>query len=194
MQDDNNKNLILATALSFLVVLGWFWFFPPEPPVETAPTEATQTGPVSDTPNAVPTGTTDASVPSANVAATAQTREEALANSPRVKIDSKRVFGSISLTGALIDDLSLKDYNVRLNDPTEKITLLSPIREDSGYWAFHAWWSPDKSVAAEGVPSAKTLWQVKSGEVLSETSPVTLTWDNGSGLGLRGRFIMIHRS
>ena len=34
--DDQNKNLILATALSFIVILVWFVLFPPpeEPPVE----------------------------------------------------------------------------------------------------------------------------------------------------------------
>ncbi len=31
--DDQNKNLILATALSFLVILVWFVLFPPQEPV-----------------------------------------------------------------------------------------------------------------------------------------------------------------
>jgi YidC/Oxa1 family membrane protein insertase len=181
-EDDNNKNLILATALSFLVILGWFFFFPPEPPTQVADTQTAQTTPNSDAANSVPSATGDASVPVAADTSSAETREGALAKSPRVKIDSKRVFGSISLTGALIDDLSLKDYNVRLNDESEKITILSPIQQNSGYWAFHAWWSPDKSVAPEDVPTAKTLWQVTSGDVLSETSPITLQWDNGQGL------------
>ena len=30
--DDQNKNLILATALSFLVILVWFVVFPPPEP------------------------------------------------------------------------------------------------------------------------------------------------------------------
>ena len=29
MDDQNNKNLILATVLSFLVILVWFVLFPP---------------------------------------------------------------------------------------------------------------------------------------------------------------------
>ncbi len=179
MQDDNTKNLILATALSFLVILGWFWFFPPEAPLQTAPSETVQN---TDTVNTVPSAAGDAVVPLVDLPTAAENRADALANSPRVKIDSARVFGSISLTGALIDDLSLKDYNVRLNDESEKIRILSPIQRNSGYWAFHAWWSPDRSVAPEDVPTAKTLWQVKSGNVLSETAPVTLLWDNGKGL------------
>lgn len=32
--DDQNKNLILATALSFIVILVWFVLFPPPEPVE----------------------------------------------------------------------------------------------------------------------------------------------------------------
>ena len=35
--DDQNKNLILATALSFLVILVWFWLFPPEEPAPLDP-------------------------------------------------------------------------------------------------------------------------------------------------------------
>ncbi len=185
MQDDNNKNLILATALSFLVILGWFLFFPPEQPTQLPPAQTGQTAttPGVDTANTVPSATTDATVPSATVSlGNAETLEQAIAKSPRLKIDTKRVFGSISLTGALIDDLSLKDYNVRLNDNSDKVRILSPIQEDSGYWAFHAWWSPDNSVAPENVPSAKTLWQVKSGDVLTETTPISLQWDNGNGL------------
>jgi YidC/Oxa1 family membrane protein insertase len=30
MQDDNNKNMILASVLSMLVLLTWFYFFPQE--------------------------------------------------------------------------------------------------------------------------------------------------------------------
>ncbi len=185
MQDDNNKNLILATALSFLVIMGWFLFFPPQQQAQQPPEQASQTAgaPSADAPNSVPSATTDATVPSATVAVDkTETLEQALAKSPRVKINTKRVFGSISLTGALIDDLSLKDYNLHLNDNSDKVRILSPIQADAGYWAFHAWWSPDKSVAPENIPTAKTLWRVKSGTALTETTPVVLEWDNGQGL------------
>ena len=43
--DDQSRNLILATALSFLVILAWFFLFPPEPPAPTTPAaEAAQDG------------------------------------------------------------------------------------------------------------------------------------------------------
>jgi len=40
--DEQNKNLILATALSFLVILVWFFLFPPEEPVTPTETVAEQ--------------------------------------------------------------------------------------------------------------------------------------------------------
>ena len=39
--DDQNKNLLLATSLSFLVLLGWMLMFPPEP-IEEVPSEQTR--------------------------------------------------------------------------------------------------------------------------------------------------------
>ena len=59
--DDQNKNLLLATSLSFLVLLGWMLMFPPEPieeaPSEQATEQVTQeaTGPVSYTHLTLPT-------------------------------------------------------------------------------------------------------------------------------------------
>ena len=35
--DDQNRNLILATALSFAVILVWFLLFPPPEPTEPGP-------------------------------------------------------------------------------------------------------------------------------------------------------------
>ena len=40
--DDQNKNLLLATALSFVVILVWFLVFPPPEPVPAPETPATQ--------------------------------------------------------------------------------------------------------------------------------------------------------
>ena len=53
--DDQNRNLILATALSFLVILVWFLLFPPEEPevADTAPQSAETTASEA-APGAVP--------------------------------------------------------------------------------------------------------------------------------------------
>ena len=66
--DDQNKNLLLATSLSFLVLLGWMLMFPPEPIEEVIPEQTTEqvtqednqarTGPVSYTHLTLPTKVT----------------------------------------------------------------------------------------------------------------------------------------
>ena len=62
--DDQNKNLILATALSFLVILIWFVLFPPpeQPVTDPALPAASATseaviGDVASTPTAGAQGT-----------------------------------------------------------------------------------------------------------------------------------------
>ena len=35
------------------------------------------------------------------------------------------------------------------------------------------------------MPGPSTLWSIESGDVLTETTPVTLVWDNGAGLIFR---------
>lgn len=123
MQDDNNKNMILASVLSMLVLLTWFYFFPQEEyqPVATNQITASDNG-IAAAPTA---GNGIASAP-AITTTVAETREIALEKTKRIEIKSNRIKGSLSLTGARIDDLKLLDYNVKLNDTSEKVTLLSP--------------------------------------------------------------------
>ena len=185
MQDDENKNLMLAMALSALVIIGWFLIFPPEPPVETPATETAQNAPAAVQGDAagLPAAGTTAEAPT--VAATqAETREDALAKTSRVQIKTPRLDGSISLKGARIDDLHLTDYNVRLNDPSEKITLLSPTGSSSAYYALHGW-TPYDGLTYDDVPHANTPWTVENGDTLTETSPITLKWENSNGLVFR---------
>ncbi|WP_417700608.1 membrane protein insertase YidC [Pseudophaeobacter sp.] len=173
--DDQNKNLILAIALSSLVLLGWMFFFPP-PEVEPTPEAlATETVPAS-------AGDT-ASSPGADAtgAVTSQTSEEASASdAPRIKIESDRITGSISLQGGRIDDLALKDYRVT-NDAPEIVQFLSPVGEQGAYYALYGW-APGSGLTADDVPGANTLWHTPDGAQLTPDTPVTLTWDNGKGL------------
>ena len=59
-------------------------------------------------------------------------RKDALNENNRVKFENNSVVGSISLKGGTIDDLTFKDYNIKLNS-NEKVTLLSPRTVDEGY-------------------------------------------------------------
>ena len=113
--DNQNKNLVLATALSFLVILVWFWLFPPEVPDDlTDPTVTT----ISTT------------APAADVAAAATVTDavaEAATEAPRVPVETPELTGSISLLGGRIDDLYLSQYRASLEDGAETVRLMRPV-------------------------------------------------------------------
>ncbi|KUP92143.1 membrane protein insertase YidC [Tritonibacter horizontis] len=176
--DDQNKNLLLATALSAVVLLGWYAFFPPP---ETAPEPGVE---ISETaPQTGATGT-PATAPSAGIAASegaAGLVTQDPQDAPRLSIDTPRVVGSISLLGGRIDDLQLKDYRETQDDDSPIVTLLSPAGQPNAYYALFGW-APGTGLGIDDVPGANTLWQAAEGATLTPDSPVTLTWDNGKGL------------
>ena len=86
--DDQNKNLILATVLSFLVILGWFvvgpMLFPSWFPTETATTAPPLTALPAEPATAAP------------ATAGAPLDATPAAEAPRLTLDSPKLFGSIS--------------------------------------------------------------------------------------------------
>ncbi len=189
--DDQNKNLILATALSFLVILVWFVLFPPPPPeaVQETPAQLQADGTL------VPPSATGAGVVPGVVATPQESRQQALAQTTRVEIESPELLGSISLAGGRIDDLKLRKYRETIEDDAEIVTLLSPAGSANAYYALYGW-SPAGGLAVDAVPGAATEWQIESGGTLSPGNPVTLVWDNDRGqifrrtISLDERFLM----
>ncbi|MBJ6372948.1 membrane protein insertase YidC [Sedimentitalea arenosa] len=180
--DDQNKNLILATALSFAVILVWFVLFPPPEP-EPLPEPQSQSQGETTTADTLAVAPSTAAAP-AGTAAEQETRQDALADAPRIDIDTPRLTGSISLLGGRIDDLSLKDYR-ETNEPDSPIvTLLSPVGTPSAYYALYGW-APGAGLTLEDVPGANTRWTVEAGEQLGIDAPVTLSWTNDKGMTFR---------
>ncbi|MEM9754916.1 MAG: membrane protein insertase YidC [Pseudomonadota bacterium] len=187
--DDQNRNLILATALSFVLIMVWFALFPQEPltPPDNAPTAevaapadgtAAEPGAAPDLALLPPSAETPISIdPDA-------TRDIALAETARVPISTPRVSGSISLTGGRIDDLALLGYRVTIEPDAENVTLLSPAGGPAAYYALYGW-SPAGDLPSDAVPNANTEWSLESGDELRPDSPITLVWDSGQGLIFR---------
>lgn len=177
--DDQNKNLILATVLSLIVIVVWLTVFPPPSPdpvpvLENASESAQAGGAVS-----IPLATGTAQ--SAEAAAPVASAQMSEATAPRVSIDTPRLTGSISLLGGRIDDLSLKDYRVELDPDSDIVRMLTPVGSQSAYYALFGW-APGNGLTQADVPSANTEWTLQSGDVLRPDTPITLTWTNGNGL------------
>lgn len=183
--DDQNKNLILATVLSCVVLVVWLYIFPPAPQVESSSENDIST---QNAVNSSSEGPGLVFTPSIEVSEE-ESRERALEKSERIIIDTPRLRGSISLNGGRIDDLQLLDYNVRLNDESEKVTLLSPAGAPNAYFTMYGW-APAGSLSFDEVPGATTKWNVDGNTVLTESTPVTLVWKNDSGLTFK-RYISV---
>ncbi len=193
---EDNRNLLLAITLSVVVLLGWQYFYglpQAEKQKQIAQQNQQTQSQQAPQPSGAPTasGTAPAPAPAqgtapaqpgqapVTAAPVAATRDAALAAGPRLRIDTSKIAGSISLTGARIDDVSLKAYHETVDPKSPIIVLLSPAGGPNAYYSDFGW------VAGPGanvpLPNANTVWTADS-EVLTSAKPVTLTWDNGQGL------------
>ena len=167
------RNVIFAIALSFAVLFGWSVIF--ETPQIEKQKELEQ----------VQTKNEDSSTPSVNLVDTKNSvisREEAVKTSARVIFENENVKGSISLKGALIDDITFKKYNETILEE-KKVTYLNPLDTKDGYFVETGWAA--SNLAKVELPNTKTVWTVKGNKRLSDVNPVVLEWDNNSGLIFR---------
>src|SRR5438552_1861975 len=113
--DMDQRNLIIAIALSIAILIGFNFFFEPARRVAPPPPpQASQSAPVSPAPSAgVPAAVPNAPSAAAPAAGPSgpESRAAALEKSPRVKISTPRLHGSIALVGGRIDDLTLAQYH-----------------------------------------------------------------------------------
>jgi YidC/Oxa1 family membrane protein insertase len=185
----DQKNMLIAIGLSLAILLG-FQFFYEFPKMEKERERQAEIAAQEAIDKPIPSsslqqnsdvqapggGTT---VPSVQIGvATAAQRAEALRSSPRINIDSPTLYGSIALVGGRIDDLILKNYGQGVEEDSERIHLLHPVGAPKSYYAEFGWVGSSNDL---NLPGANTPWKATQTE-LRPGKPVTLTWDNQSGL------------
>ena len=189
---DSQKNLLLAIVLSVGVLLVWQVFYA-GPKLKEDQERRTriqqEQGQVKEQPGAPKTAIPGApsqpgtGVPSAAPMAAAPTRGAAIDASPRVRIETPSLRGSVSLAGGRIDDLVLVKYHETPDLASPNVVLFSPSGAPHPYYAEYGW------VAGSGVtqpmPGRDTIWRSEKDSPLTPGSPVTLVWDNGQGLVFR---------
>src|SRR6185312_1682872 len=191
----NNRNFFITIALSVLILTLWqvFYMNPRiEAQRETAKIEASRVeankpaDTASPTSNA-PAATQPGAIPNApgTDQPTAEGRDQALAASGRITIDTPSLEGSINLTGARLDDLSLKHYTETVDKNSPKIVLLNPSALPDGYFAEIGF---SGSPEAGKLPGPDTVWTVDGNQTLTATTPVTLTYTNDKGLLFKRTF------
>jgi YidC/Oxa1 family membrane protein insertase len=198
---EDHRNLILAAILTVAILFGWQSYVDsqPKPEAEQQVQSKTQGQAQQIVPRSAPAvgqsatppvaGVTNTPVPGQSAvvpsvpgsqstsAAIGQIKATLLENRPHIKIDAPRLRGSIPLTGAHLDDISIIDYHEELDPTSPEISFLLPRGVDNAYFAQFGW----SGAQGVSVPNDTTKWTSNS-KVLSPERPVTLTWNNGQGL------------
>ncbi len=168
------RNVILAVVISIAILVGYqFFFLKTSPKQGVPPTEQTS---AAAAPKA-PSGVTAGEEPAQPVKVT-KTRAAVIAEGGRVAIAAPRLTGSLSLTGARLDDITLATYRETQAPDSPNVSLLSPSGAPKPYFIEMGWSAADRTVK---VPGAATVWSA-NGSKLTPATPVELWWDNGEGL------------
>lgn len=112
-------------------------------------------------------------------------RDEVLAAGIRIPVRNDKIFGTISLTGGRIDDMSLAAHYKTL-EKTEHVVLMTPAGTAHARYA-ELGWLPGADVTAQDLPGNDTRWRLAAGsaETLGANGTIALEWDNGRGLLFR---------
>ncbi|KAF2990327.1 membrane protein insertase YidC [Methylocystis sp. MJC1] len=172
---ENTKNMLVAAALSMIFIGLWdyFYAFPEMERQRQAQVEQQRMAKIPKL------GAPDKAGAAAPIKL-ARTRDEALAESPRIAVDTRTISGSIALKGGRIDDVSLKNYRQTVDPTSPIITLLSPENAPGAYYA-ELGYLTGETENAPALPTTETVWTADT-DKLTSAKPVTLTWDNGQGL------------
>ena len=163
----DTRNVIAAISLSAAVIILYSLFFAPPPITKENLLEKDKTEQNTDTP-----------ILDQKESITAISREDALSQSERIQFENQSIVGTISLKGAIIDDLTFKEYDVSL-DNSEKVKLLSPRNTANGYLIESGFITTDKNIK---IPNAQSNWSISGNNRLTDQSPVKLTWSNNQGI------------
>ena len=165
------RNVIFAIALSFAVLFGWSVIFE-SPQIQEQIQDQDQK-------------TQDLDAPSVNIEKkdiSIISRDDAIKSSKRISFENNNVIGSISLKGALIDDITFKKHSETIGSE-KKVTYLNPEKTKEGYFIETGWAA--NNIESLTLPNKDTLWKVKGNNKLSNNNPVIIEWINNSGLVFR---------
>src|SRR5579871_4911619 len=188
----DSRNTILAVILSGLVLIAWQYFYN-VPQMERQRAQSQQQAELAKKPapapaqTAAPSSAPEAGSPSAQTTSAPAassgpvvSRESAIAATPRVKIETPTLAGSISLKGARIDDLSLIKFHETVDPKSPPIVLFSPSSTADPYYSEFGWVPAAGSTVR--LPDQNTTWEQEGSGPLTPSSPLVLKYDNGEGL------------
>ena len=174
----DTKNVLMAVILSTMIIVGWQVFVvDPDLKKEKATTtiqqkDSKQSNTASGKPTA-PSLSAKTKAPEKTIS-----RTDAINQEKRIVLENGKLKGSISLKGALIDDITFKVYKETLDKNSKLVTFLHPKQIKEGYFLESGWASADSTK----VPNNNSIWKVRNNNVLTNKTPIELEWNNQNGL------------
>ena len=156
------KNLFLAIAISIAIIVFFQLLFPT--PISD---------PIQNAENEVLAPATSIDEPNTNTIEIIKPKEDVLAINQRVNIQTPSLTGSINLKGAILDDLTLSNYKISLEDNSDNIDLLSPDGTANPYYIEFGW--KELGNQKTQLPNLDTIWKTDSSNLTPENS-VKLSW------------------
>ena len=171
----DSKNVLMAVILSTVIIVGW-QVLVVDPELKKTKTEVTKVEQTTSANNGKP------SAPSINNKLPAPqkliSRTDAVSSEQRVRLENEKLTGSISLNGALIDDVVLKNYKETLDKNSKQVVILNPKKMNTGYYLESGWASANNLK----VPDNNSVWTLVKNKSLTHQTPIELEWDNKNGL------------
>ncbi len=176
----DTRNIILATALSIGILLVWSVYFAP-PPVLNEPTtsELSESSDSNEIDSDLGLGSLDESIDIIEENEILSL-EDSISDSDRIEINTPGISGSIRLNGLIIDDVTLKSYRETLDENSENIRFLSPLKTGDGHEVSFGWIQAKNSDFE--IPNRNTPWKLISGSnVLNLNNELIFEWKNKTG-------------
>ncbi|MFN3228612.1 MAG: membrane protein insertase YidC [Asticcacaulis sp.] len=175
MQSENTRNTVIFIILSMVILIGYQIFVLGPQAEKAKAARAKDAAAAAQMQGAVPGA---AQVPGLIVPGKPVSRDVAAGLNPRVPVETPSFKGSVSLTGARIDDLYLNNYRESLKKDAPAVELFRPEGAEHAYFAQLGWVGQN----VPDLPGANTRWLRASGDILKPGAPLVLTYDNGKGL------------
>ena len=176
----DTRNIILATALSIGILLVWSVYFAP-PPVLNEPitSELSESSDSNEIDSDLGLGSLDESIDIIEENEILSL-EDSISDSDRIEINTPGISGSIRQNGLIIDDVTLKSYRETLDENSENIRFLSPLKTGDGHEVSFGWIQAKNSDFE--IPNRNTPWKLISGSnVLNLNNELIFEWKNKTG-------------
>ena len=159
---NEQKNLFLAIGISiFIIVIFQFLF----------PTSINKS--IESVENEILAPATSIDEQKTNIIEIIKPKEDALLVNKRINIETPSVTGSINLQGAILDDLTLSNYKVSMEEGSKNIDLLSPDGTANPYYIEFGWKALNNQ--STQLPNLETIWEADSSN-LTPGNSVRLSW------------------